>query len=52
MDAAKVMSEKIIHLDAARIEFWRNKFFPHLLPHYGALCIIAILATHQKPDQK
>ena len=40
---------KTVILDSARIEYWRKKFFPHLTPEFGTLCIITILLAHQKP---
>lgn len=29
--------------DIARLEYWAAKFFPHLLPGYGVLCVLACL---------
>lgn len=26
-----------------RVEYWRVKYFGHLLPHYGRRCVIAAL---------
>jgi hypothetical protein len=37
-------------LDASRLEYWRKKFFPHLLPTHGMRCIMAVLASHQRPN--
>lgn len=30
------------------ITYYAKKFFPHLTPQYGRLCIIAILESHNK----
>lgn len=37
-------------LNGALLEYWAKKFFPHLQTHYGILCVVAILATHQKKE--
>ena len=32
-----------IRINEPLIEYYRKKFFPHLMPHYGRLCVIAVL---------
>ncbi len=41
---------KVILLDAARIEFWRKKFFGWMMPDYGTKCVVEILLAHQKKE--